>query len=183
MALAWWGGDVFIRIMMPLYKLVASWGTPDGYSVINIRQTGGNRQQYIELITALTEPIRYNGHLVPQGAEIQSRTLRGYAFQIPVITFGLLLSWPNITATTRCLLLAATVPLVALASLLDIPFVLLGAFTDLTLHAHDPTVEPHQFFISWMRLMDDGGRIALGIALPLMVIAGYRWIAQHYFTR
>ena len=173
-----WGGSYFIDLMIPLYKVVATWLTPAAYEVVDIVQVGGSRQQYIKLITAQAEPIRYSGQLIPRGAEIESRTLRGYAFQLPIITLGLVLSWPAVALKWRLQLLLLTVPLVVMASLLDIPFVLLGAFTDVIQFAHNPAQAPQHLLISWMRLMEDAGRIALGGALAVAIIAGHQWVLR-----
>ncbi len=180
--LAWWQGHHYINLMLPLYETIISWNLPDGFRVVGMTQTGGSRGQFINLVTATTQPLTAPGQIIPEGIKIDSSTLRGHAYQLPITALGILLAWPKIQLKHRILLITAACPVIILASLIDIPMVLLGAFTDFILYSQNPGTDPKHLLITWMTLMDDGGRVAVGAAVALSSIAAYKyyssWFAQ-----
>ena len=170
MLLTWYMGGWYIDLMLPAYQKIISWGIPEGFRIVELKQNGGSRGQFIQLKLETSRIIPIYDQMIPTGTELVSSTLRGHAFQTPLIALSLLIAWPNINIGYRLFLFAITLPVIILASILDIPMVLLGATIDYILYLHQPSVEPTHFFISWMTFMNDGGRIALGLVIPVIMI-------------
>lgn len=176
MLLVWFGGHYYVGLMLPLYEWVVGLGLPDGFRVVEITQTGGSREQFITLVTETTQPFLLKHQVIPVGVTADSKTLQGHAYQIPIVTLSLLMAWPHIVIKHRIVMILISLPFIAMLALVDIPIVLLGAFIDLTMHMKFPDSEPEHFLITWMTLMNDGGRVAVGIVATLGVVSFFKGI-------
>lgn len=114
--------------------------------------------------------IRTPRGAAPAGIEVQSTTLQAYAHHHLILIFAALGAWPVRRPTDRAVLLAAGIPAIALVTMLDLPFTLVGAIQDMMLAASDPGRLGTDAAVLYCQFLQRGGRHALSLAAAALVI-------------
>lgn len=92
-------------------------------------------------------------------------------FQQAILAFCLVLAWPGLPWRRRGLAVLTAAALLPLAILADPPFVLAGALDDMLRANFAPDTLAASWLRQWMRFMDGGGRLALGVGAGLGAVA------------
>lgn len=114
----------------------------------------------------------------PAGSRLQSTTLQAYAHHHLILALAALAAWPVRGATRRAALLLAGVPAIALVTLLDVPFTLLGVAQDAILAAGDPNRPREDVAVLYFQFLQRGGRQVLSLAAAALAII----LSQNHHT-
>lgn len=177
----WLFGRYYVQLWQPLYHQIIAWLLPD-FRVIETVLQSQPSGEVIQVSVELTRPAWIGANLLPPGLSVSSSTLQGYALQHPVILATVLFAWPPgepASWTKRLGLLGFGLIGLTVVEMLDIPFVLAGAVTDLLLSDFAPGNLAASKLVRWMHFLNTGGRLALSLAVALIAVAFYR----HLFAR
>ncbi len=156
--------------LLPLVGRTLVW-LDDHYRILALAVDSQGADTVIRLRVTLARPLLVGGRVILTDARgwAEVTTPVGHLLQPLLILSGILLAWParRLREWPARLLLAA--PVAALLVLLNTPFTLWGLLWDL--HAHH--YEPGRFspLLAWLRLLDGGGRLLLGMLGAAAVIA------------
>lgn len=92
-------------------------------------------------------------------------------FQQAILALLMVLAWPGLQLKRRAMALLLAVALIPLTVLADPPFVLAGALDDMLRATFAPDTLEDSWLRQWMRFMDGGGRLALGLGAGLAAVA------------
>lgn len=115
------------------------------------------------------QPLHIGRRVIPPGVSLECSTLVGHLSQplvlllSTVVTAGLLRRIRPLPALPLTIIAASVIVAI------DVPFILVGALEDLVLSITSPG--DHSPWVIWMNFLNGGGRLALGIAAGLLVIA------------
>ncbi len=170
LALAQRYGRDMAEALLPLIGHSLVW-LDDHYRIIDLTLGTEGADSVIRLRVTLARPLVVGGHLILPDARGwgQVTTPVGNLLQAPLVLLGLLLAWPARRWREWPLRLLFIAPVALLLVLLNTPFALWGHLWDL--HAH--SYEPGRFspLLAWVRLLDSGGRLLLGMLGAVAVIA------------
>ncbi len=93
--------------------------------------------------------------------------------QAPLVLLMLVLSWPQRSLREFLSRLLVTAPLALLLFCIDAPLDLLGNFHEAVIRNVDPAAKDPLF--TWARLLEGGGRLALGLCLGGVAITLGSW--------
>lgn len=162
-------GHYYVEALLPLYHAVLDVALPN-FSVVRLNTLTQNGELLVavHLLTAYSQTIA--GHSLPAGVTIDASTLAGHAIKHAVIIIGAVLIWPNLTLRERgTRLLLSMLPLLFLEAI-DIPLALAGAVQDLIAANHSSNLNHNgSWLITWLHLLDGGGRLALSLLVAGVV--------------
>jgi hypothetical protein len=138
---------------------------------VEIETLGG--QRVFRMQSHTREMIRTPQRSVPPGSDFDATTLQAYAHQHLVIVFAMLAAWPVPSRRARALLLLGGVPAIVVATLMDVPFVLIGVAQDTILGAVDPQALATDLRVLWFQFLQRGGHPVLSLILGGIVIIIY----------
>jgi hypothetical protein len=159
--------ELFAALLPPIGWVVDAL-LPDGIArtALAVVHTGG--PELIALDTALTRPLQARGGLVPAGETVRATTLAAYVLQQATLIYAVLAAWPIDAARARATVLLLGVPAVAVATLLDIPFVLAGLVHDLLLEAGAAETGSRGLAV-YYEFLHRGGRAGISVAVGVAV--------------
>ncbi len=169
-----WLGRGFVELCLPLYQavldLVVRGATLSSLAVVD------RRGELAVLATFRFEQgAVFAGVRLPGRGEVTATTLGGHVLVESVIVLALATGWPWRRWQARLAALACAVPAMLAVAALDVPFMLLGALTDLVLASLAPGRSAA--VVGWMHLLDGGGRFVLALCGGVAAVAGARWLA------
>lgn len=177
----------FVAICALLTALTYAWG--DGYSsgwrkpfVVAIATLSSSivvesvdvvrlgDQRVFALHARTRDIIRTPRGTAPAGIKVQSTTLQAYAHHHLILILAALGAWPVRRPIDRIVLLGASVPAIALATMLDLPFALTGVMQETLLAASDPDRLGADAAVLYYQFLQRGGRHALSFLAAALVI-------------
>lgn len=177
----------FVAICGLLTALMYAWG--DGYSSVwrrplevaiaalsstlvvdrvDVAQLGDQRVFAVHARTRDT--VRTPRGIAPAGSKVQGTTLQAYAHHHLILIVAALGAWPVRRPLDRAVLLGAAIPAIALVTVLDLPFALVGVIQDTMLAATDPDRLGSDAAVLYYQFLQRGGRHALSLAAAAFVI-------------
>ena len=160
--LAWIDGKDYANFFVPLYKFVLDLALPN-FSVLSLGIRMGNEYVFATEVIAEHVQVLY-GQVLPAGFTVQASTPMYIALLHPLVLALAALVWPRLSWTARLLRLLASLPLLVLLEMLDVPLVLASSIHDLLSFNLAPNGNDAPWLVEWVHVMDGGGRFALSIA-------------------
>jgi hypothetical protein len=134
------------------------------YSVLDLRVARADGETAV-IVGVSTAYSRVGpGISVPSNVRMHSSTLLGHLFQPLVVLCALVSTAALLRRQHAASLVALAIPAAVVVVMLDVPFVLVGALDDLVLSSPSP-------WVTWMNVLNGGGRLALGLGAALVAIA------------
>ena len=150
------------QALLPLIGHALTW-LDDHYRILVLAVDSQGADTVIRLRVTLARPLVVGGHLILPDARgwAEVTTPVGHLLQPLLILTGMLVAWPARRWREWAARLLLIAPIVAALVLLNTPFTLWGHLWDLHAHHH----EPGRFspLLAWVRLLDGGGRLLLGM--------------------
>lgn len=141
------------------------------YRILALAVDSQGADTVIRLRVTLARPLVVGGRVILSDARgwAEVTTPVGHLLQPLLILAGILLAWPARRRREWPARLLLAAPVAALLVLLNTPFTLWAHLWDL--HAH--RYEPGRFspLLAWVRLLDGGGRLLLGMLGAAAVVA------------
>lgn len=162
-------GYYYVEALLPLYRAVLNL-TLRNYEVLNLNLSNQNGEPIVAAHFITTNPQTIDGHLLSAGITLDASTLAGHALKHLIIIISTVLVWPNLTLRERAIRLLSSLPLILLLEVVDIPLAIAGAVQDLVffnLSSDYATNKP--FLVTWLHVLDGGGRLALSLLVALTV--------------
>ncbi len=163
--------------LLPLYSEVLERITGD-YHILFLGLASEGPDSVIRLDVTLARAIAVGGHLVlpnPDGTA-NATTLIGNILQPVTVGLIAILAWPARSWRINLLRLPFLVLLGLIETMLDIPLLLAGELWGLFLDNLAPgSWSP---LTAWADFLENGGRLALGIAIALASIAAANHVAR-----
>ena len=174
----WLWGDCYVRLLLPVYQWSFETLTPY-YKVQSLRLEQQNNEPIIRVHAQTQGSRQLAGQRVWDGVSVSSSTLAGHALQHVIILFTAIILLPVQTRWERPALIALTIPVLIFVEVLDVPLVLAGALEDLVLYNIDPKQLSSSFLVQGMHFMNSGGRLALSLIAPAIVILTLWTVNKH----
>jgi hypothetical protein len=163
-----WGEGYSSGWRKPLAVVIAALASTIVIDRVDIAALGGQR---VFAVHARTRDIIRTSHgIAPAGIKVQGTTLQAYAHHHLILIFAALGAWPVRRPIDRAVLLGAGIPAVALVTVLDLPFALVGVIQDTMLAATDPDRLGTDAAVLYYQFLQRGGRHALSLAAAAFVI-------------
>lgn len=134
-----------------------------------VAPAGGETSIIVSVKTAY--PRVYAGRHLPADVPMSSSTLLGHLLQPLVVMWSVIGTAALLRRRHALPLLSLAIPAAIAVVMLDVPFVLVGALEDLAISSVLPSDAYRSPWVTWMNLLNGGGRLALGLGAALMVIA------------
>ncbi len=160
--LSWNHGGQLVEALLPLYRAVLD-GVLADFGVLSLEIGYRREHVFIAKLVAEQMPV-VHGRVLPTGFTVDTVTPIYGALIHPVVLAAAALAWPGLRWRGRLLRLLASLPLLLLLEVLDVPLVLASSVNDLLSFSLDPEADQASRLVDWGRLMDGGGRFALAIA-------------------
>jgi len=155
--------------LLPIFRSELNWLMPS-FRIDSLDWRIERGETVVVLNATLTEYRVIMNQVFPAGVSVNVSTLAAHAWVHPVLMFSLIVAWPGIAWKRKPLLILIALPLVLLAELLDIPFMLWGAMEDFLYWQADSTRTAESIGSHVQHFLDGGGRYALAIVLALLAI-------------
>jgi len=169
---AWIYADQIGKRLIPFYSFVFLKMTTH-YKLQNMRlEKQSGESVYKVYVISREKPS--TERKVPSGVELSSSTLMAHSLQMMIVFFSVLLIWPIRSIYQRSLLLIFSLPFLAVLLAIDVPLVLLGSLEDILLYYYHPTLLKKSSAVLWMSMMNSGGRLALALFTPLVLIGVFK---------
>ena len=150
--------------VLPLLRWELSWLMPQ-YKVTELHLVSIGLDMAVHTSVTTRESRIIYGHTLPAGTVLQSSTLIGHLWQPLIVMLSLVSTFALVYRISRYTLLLISIVTAGLLLMLDVPFVLIGALQNLLVP------ETLSASIVWMNFLNGGGRLAMGIAAALLVLA------------
>ncbi len=160
--LSWNHGGQLAVALLPLYRAVLD-GVLTDFGVLSLEIGYQREHVFMAKLVAEQMPVLH-GRVLPAGFTVDAATPIYGALIHPVVLAAAALAWPGLRWRGRLLRLLASLPLLLLLEVLDVPLVLASSVNDLLSFSLDPVADQASRLVDWGRLMDGGGRFALAIA-------------------
>jgi hypothetical protein len=171
-----WGWD-YVNLWLPWYRTVLAWVLPD-YTVTSLALTWQKGEWHIAGEFVTRRLLLVHEQIVPAGVGVNASTLMAHALKAPLILAAAALAWPGLTWRGRALRLLISLPLLPLLAVLDVPLVLASAVSDLLSWSASPEADAASGLVDWSKVLDGGGRMALGIAAAFAAAGLQGWLAR-----
>jgi hypothetical protein len=156
--------------LLPLLRWEIAQLTPH-YEIRDLSVAHASGETAITVSVKTAYPRLYDGRYLPADVPMRSSTLLGHLLQ-PLVVMLSLISTAALLRRQRALpLVLFAIPAAVAVVMLDVPFVLVGALEDLVLSTGLSSDAYRSPWVTWMNLLNGGGRLALGIGAALVVIA------------
>lgn len=155
-------GQEAAQALLPLIGQSVAW-LDDHYRILDLTLGTEGADTVIRLRVTLVRPLMVGDHLILPDARGWGKvtTPVGHLLQPLLILPAVLLAWPVRRWQEWPLRLLFAPPVALLLVLLDTPFALWGHLWDLHAHIYQPgRASP---LLIWVRLLDGGGRLLLGM--------------------
>jgi len=174
-------GESLGRLLIPFYGYTFSM-MADDFQLKSIRI----EQQDVETVyrVYVASKSEYSSQRkIPLGIELSATTLTAHSLQSIIIFFVVLLVWPVSKISHKLLIVVISMPLLLILLMIDTPLVLLGSLEDLLLFQFHPELLRESKIIFWMKTMNSGGRLAMAIIIPVVVIGCVQMIAGYKISK
>ena len=167
-ALGWFYGESLLKPLLPVAEVVAE--QLDGRYDVALSVSSRDRREIVTLDGTLTETIHLGPHVLWPGDRVAAATSVLHAL-VPLIIFvALNAAWPVATRRAALLMVTLSAGGVVLLNAATLPFNVVGLVDidlyHLGLRYGIESEEPLR--LSWMVLMESGGRWALPVALSFL---------------
>ncbi len=179
-AIAWtaaavWIGREFVELCLPLYQAVLDVAVR-GAALSSLAVVDRRGEIAVLATFRFGDGAVFAGLALPGRGEVTATTLGGHVLVESVMVLTLATGWPWRRWQEGLAGLACAVPAMLAVAALDVPFMLLGALTDLVFASLAP--ERFSLAIAWMRMLDGGGRFVLALCAGAAAVAAARWLAK-----
>lgn len=163
-------GDRFGQAWLPLFEYPIDMLLGEHYrrESLEVRTLDGTPSFVLQ--ATVHRALQIGPAVLPEGTALSTSILQGYAAAHFVIVFSVLLAWPVSGLRHRMGLLVLGVPAVAVAMLLDVPFVLTGLVYDLVLGSFAPERVTLSWSVGYYDFLHRGGRYAIALSLAAAVV-------------
>lgn len=162
-------GERFGQAWLPLLEPAVDVLLGDRYRRETLEARSVDGAPAFVLRATMRSAQRIGPAVLPAGTPLVTSMLQGYAAQHFVLILATLLAWPAADLRARLALLALGVPAVAVATMLDVPFVLTGLVDDLVLGTFAPEQVGASWAVAYYEFLHRGGRYALALFLAVAV--------------
>lgn len=178
-ALAYMYGQYYGQIMIPLYSNTLKFVADDfDIKIVEVMQLKSQKVISVDLVNH--EERIVGGNVLPANFAITASTLLGHALQHVILIATIMLTWMIFQLKSWqyniSLILLTTCGLLAV-EMVDIPFVLFGSIQDLILFNLAPSQLKSSPAVTWMHILNGGGRFAISIVAGLIAI----FLCQYLF--
>lgn len=178
-AISQYWGHIYIEALLPLYRSTIHFVLPN-YQVVSLNLLHQQTELVVaaQLITTKAQVV--GSHPLPVGVAFDASTLAGHALKHLIIVIAAIIIWPASTSLEYGVRSAFSVPLILLIECIDIPLAIAGAVQDLVyfnLASDYATNKP--LLVTWLHMLDGGGRLALSIIVALVVILASKSCSVH----
>lgn len=163
-----WGEGYSAGWRKPFEAAIAMLSSKVAVRSVDLEQLSGQRVFVLRAQTRAA--IRTFRGTAPAGTQLQSTTLQAYAHHHLILILAALAAWPVRRLVERAVLLAAGIPAIVLATMLDLPFTLLGVMQDAILAASEPDRLGTDAAVLYFQFLQQGGRYMLAIAAAGLAI-------------
>ena len=171
-----WGWD-YVNLWLPWYRVVLEWVLPD-YAVASLALTWQKGEWHIAGEFVTQRLVLVHGQLLPAGAGVNASTLMAHALKHPLILAAAVLAWPGLTWRGRVARLLLSLPFLPLLATLDVPLALASAVNDLVSWMASPQADAASRLADWNKVLDGGGRMALGLAAAFAAAGVHGWLER-----
>lgn len=172
------GGDRYSALLCEPIEAVLS-AVPSAVLLGQVDTAVTNGQRVFTLNARTRDLIRTPNGDVPAGTSVGGTALQAYAHHHAILILAILVAWPVRRRIVRFVLLGAAVPAIALATMLDVPFALLGVAHETMLTASDPHAPGRDWVVYYFQFLQRGGRHLLSlVAAGLAIIVVSRRLAE-----
>lgn len=152
---------------------VALRSLPSAITIDDVDTAVANGQRVFRLNARTRDVIRTPSGDIPAGTNVGGTALQASAHHHAILILAMLTAWPVRRRLERVVLLGAAVPAIVLATMLDLPFALLGVARETMLTAADPASPERDWVVYYFQFLHQGGRyvlslVAAGLAVTVM---------------
>lgn len=176
-----WGWD-YVNLWLPWYREVLDWVLRD-FAVSSLTLVWRNGEWHVAGEFVSERLIPAHGRVLPAGVGVSASTLMAHALKHPLILAAAVLAWPGLTWRGRVARLLLSLPFLPLLATLDVPLVLASAVGDLVSWMASPQADAASGLADWSKVLDGGGRMALGIAAAFGAAALHGWLERRWRAR
>lgn len=178
--LAYVYGERYAQTAIPFYQSILAIVAVE-YDIPRIEIVKQNSQKLIEAVFVNRDARMVGGRVLPANVDVTVSTLLGHALQHVILIASITAVWMLYRVRSfhhgAALIVLAALGL-AFVEAVDVPFVLLGAVQDLVFFQLAPSQILSTPSITWMHLLNGGGRLALSVGAAAIAIAASEWIAR-----
>lgn len=164
-----WGGGYSSAWRKPFEAAIAALPSTVRVKSVDVAQLGDQRVFVLRAQTR--DAMRTPRGIAPAGIKLQSTTLQAYAHHHLILILAAVVAWPVRRPVQRAMHLAAGVAAVAVSTMLDLPFALLGVMQDTLLAASAPERLGADAYVLYFAFLQGGGRYALSLASAGLAMA------------
>ncbi len=168
MFLVW--GEYFVKLLIPLFRWTLESLAPE-FRVLKLEAMAATGTLHAHLQVIPTGPLVVGGQILYEDSAIWPMTVStpfSQTYQTPLTLLTAALAWPISSMRRRLGLLAITITLTCILTVLDIPLVLLGSVWLGLIDNFAPGTESLLGEIpGWI---SDGGRLAVCLAASMLAI-------------
>lgn len=169
-ALLLWQAPRYTALWTPLYQWEISLLAPQ-LEVITVNVVALQGERVVRLDAQARAGVVFGQYFFERAVPMNSSTLLGHVVLHPIVMLLIVLAWPTASIKHKGLYMLAAVPFLVVVELLDVPLVLLGSLQDLILSNTPWGSKSFAPLVTWMHLLNGGGRIALSVAAAVLAIA------------
>lgn len=173
-----YGGEIYVSHLLPLYR----WCIETCFPHLEVQQLvldAGRTEHLISLRATFAAPFYVGADMLAAGTAVSSATLYSHALlpitvMLPLSVVSLLF----LPLHPQRLVLGG-LALLLLITMLDVPFVLVGAMEDMLLNQFIANSSP-SLTMRWLYFLNGGGRLGLPVAATVLLLAfAYRSPVSH----
>lgn len=173
-----WQAPHYGELWVPLYQWEIGTLAPQ-LDITELKIAAPQGERVVMLDAEIRAGAVFGDYFFERAMPMSSSTLLGHVLLHPIVMLLILLAWPTPGLQRKGLYVLAAVPFLVAVELLDVPLVLLGSLQDLVLANTAPNPTRFAPLVTWMNLLNGGGRIALSVAAALLAIATVQTLAPH----
>jgi len=155
--------NAYGNAVLPLYRWELGWLAPN-YQIQTLKIEGADAEPVFRIVVRDSDLVSVDGHL-QNGPTIGCEALVMYGLQHMVLVLLVPLAWPGLGWKDRVAGLVFSLPVLLFVELADMPVVIVGGLDAAKV---DLCISSVSLPVVWMKIMDTGGRLALGLAGGLL---------------
>ncbi len=162
------GGEIYVSHLLPLYR----WCIETCFPHLEVQQlvlNAGRTEHLISLRAVLTAPFYVGAEMLAAGTAVSSATLSSHALLPLTVMLPLsVVAWLFLSLHPKRLVLGG-MALLLLITMLDVPFVLVGAMEDMLYSQFAASSSP-SLTMRWLYFLNGGGRLSLPVAFTVLLL-------------
>lgn len=151
--------NVYGELVLPFYGWELGWIAPN-YEIKTLEVDRWGTQPVFKVVVEDRELGFIDGRLRPVGG-MECQVLVMHGLQHVVLLLLVPLAWPGLNSKRRLLALLFALPLLLMVEFADIPWAIVGGLDS---ERADLTNGASSLAVTWMEILNTGGRLALGLA-------------------